>query len=223
MSGYNLCNGSTCVDLTSDPDDCGTCGWECASGQCSDGSCVGDSGACGGDLVGAWSVVSSNLVVSGTVNMKVVGLVCETSTITAAQLQVSGTFTANADGSYTDNTIATGVTVMEMPVECLSLSGTTIQCIRVGRGMGGLGYESVQCVDNEETGGCTCEATVNQTGGLGVVTPVVMSTGNYTTAGTALTIGDHAYPCLVSGESLTVTPPSLNTGTVEGGILFQRQ
>ena len=34
--------GGTCTDVTSDPQDCGTCGHVCASGICTAGACVGE-------------------------------------------------------------------------------------------------------------------------------------------------------------------------------------
>ncbi len=193
-----------------------------AGGATGTGGAGTAGGPCGGDLVGTWNVASSNLVVSGTVNMKAAGLACDIATITTASVAVTGTFTANADNTFTDGTIATGQTIMEMPSECLFLSGTTIRCDRAGRGMGALGYESLNCVDNPATAGCTCTGVINQTGGLGVVTKTDSETGTYTVAGSTLTINELAYPYCVSGSTLYITPATLNTGTVTGDIVFQK-
>jgi len=50
--GFTDCGG-TCSDLSSDPDNCGSCGTSCAGNQCIDGVCIGATcvnlGACATD------------------------------------------------------------------------------------------------------------------------------------------------------------------------------
>jgi hypothetical protein len=49
---YSVC-GSSCVDMTSDPDNCGGCGIECESGMCADSVCVGGLPDAGSDIIDA--------------------------------------------------------------------------------------------------------------------------------------------------------------------------
>src|SRR4051812_49023030 len=62
---------------------------------------------CGGNVVGTWTVASSCLTVSGALDLGLVGAGCPSAPVTGT-LAVTGTFTANADGTYSDNTITTG-------------------------------------------------------------------------------------------------------------------
>src|SRR5215831_1249994 len=72
-----------------------------SSGTCSNVT------ACGGSLVGTWTVASSCLSVSGQVDLTLVGAGCPSAPVTGS-LQVTGTWTANADGTYMDDTTTTG-------------------------------------------------------------------------------------------------------------------
>src|SRR5688572_25350661 len=63
--------------------------------------------ACGGDVVGTWNVASSCLKLSGDMDISTTSLGCPTVPVDGF-LQTSGTFTANADGTYSDNTMTTG-------------------------------------------------------------------------------------------------------------------
>src|SRR3954471_8016580 len=56
---------------------------------------------CGGTAVGTWNVASSCLAVSGTLDLSLVGAQGCLAPITGS-LTVNGTFTANADGTYSD-------------------------------------------------------------------------------------------------------------------------
>src|SRR3954469_617108 len=59
--------------------------------------------ACGGDVAGTWSVTSSFLAVSGERNIEGISLGCVTASVTGS-VQVSGSWIASADGTYTDQT-----------------------------------------------------------------------------------------------------------------------
>ena len=56
---------------------------------------------------------------------------CTNVTISGS-LDVSGTWTANANGTYTDGTTTTGTAQLDLPAGCLMLSGTTIDCDGIG-------------------------------------------------------------------------------------------
>jgi hypothetical protein len=62
---------------------------------------------CGGDLVGTWTVTPSCLSVSGELNLSLFGAGCPSVAATGF-LEVTGTWTANSDGTYSDDTITSG-------------------------------------------------------------------------------------------------------------------
>jgi hypothetical protein len=203
----------------------GTGGTSGTGGSGGGGACT-DVTACGGDVVGIWTVSSSCLTVGGNVDMQAGGLACPTAAVTGS-LQVTGTLTLNSDGTYSDNTHTSGTEVLDVPAECKELSGTTFECDRLGGPLQGLGYSVANCVDAASGGGCTCTATVDQDGGIAVVSTGAPTSGNYTTASNAITISggqvDHAYSYCVSTATLTVTPQGAGwAGTVTGSVVLQK-
>jgi len=183
---------------------------------------------CGGNVVGTWTVASSCLKVGGVVDMKDFGLGCTEAPVTGT-LNVTGTWTANADGTVADNTTTTGTQQIELPHACLSISGTVTTCDRVGGPFQGMGYDTVDCVDNAATGGCSCTATVNQAGSIAQVSQNYTTTGKYTIAGNVLTVadsgGNEAPYQFCSATTLTLTPQTstaIATGTVTGSIVLHK-
>jgi hypothetical protein len=183
--------------------------------------------ACGGDVVGTWTVGASCLAISGEVDLSGLGTDCKSSPVTGT-VRVTGTFTTKADGTYTDETMTTGEETLDLPKTCLTLSGTETTCKRIGGPLKSVGWSAVTCVDNATTMGCTCTATVAQTGGLGLVRPSAPTSGPYTVADSVLSLSDGikdtAYSFCVQGTMLTVSPPSMGkVGTSTGTISLQKQ
>ncbi|HVZ37385.1 MAG TPA: arabinofuranosidase catalytic domain-containing protein, partial [Polyangiaceae bacterium] len=189
-----------------------------ASANDSSGSCS-DVSACGGNLVGTWSVAASCLNVNGDLQVGGFGLGCASVTVTGS-LQVSGTWTANADGTYADNTMTSGTEQITVAAACLNVSGTTTTCDRIGGPLQGIGYASVNCTA-ASSGGCTCEATVQQTGGLGLASSDPQTSGNYSTSGNVVSIDDAQQSYCVAGNQMTWTPQSTSPFT-KGSITFQK-
>jgi hypothetical protein len=177
---------------------------------------------CGGNVVGTWAVAGSCLPVSGMVDVAGFGLGCTTAAVTG-MLEVTGTWTANADGTFMDQTVTSGDSQLALPPECLNVSGTVTTCDRLGGAFQALGYAAVTCAD-AAGGGCTCSATAQQAGGLAVVAFGPPSSGTYTTANDVLTTsagGDQAYAYCVSGNTMVMTPQTPGkTGTLTGTIAF---
>lgn len=210
----------------------GSSGASGASGASGGGqvSCT-DVAPCGGDVVGTWSAASCEMTISGVADMVPTGLGCTEAPATGA-ISVSGTWTATGDGMFTDKTTTTGEAFLELAPECLEISGFATTCDRIV--LDPLGLTSVVCVDNPATEGCTCTATINQSGGLGLVSidsafnSPEGSTGMYTTADNALvtTVAgvDSEYSYCVGGNTLTmnITTPS-KVGTLTGPIVLQKQ
>jgi hypothetical protein len=152
--------------------------------------------------------------VSGQLDIAGYGLGCTSASVTGS-LTVTGTYTANSDGTYTDNTTTSGTEQLTLPAACLNVSGTTTTCDAVGGPLMALGYAAITCT-NATGGGCNCNATVQQTGGLGSVSISASTSGTYTTGSNVITASDGTSESYcVSGNVLTVTPQNSTTsGTI---------
>lgn len=183
---------------------------------------------CGGDVNGAWTVASCELAITGELNMTGFGLGCNSATVTSGKLEVTGTITFNPDGTYADNTVAVGEQLVELPETCLHVSGTVTACDRVGGPVrDSLGYVNFDCVDNATTGGCSCEATIEQEGGLGLISLDPFTEGSFMAMGTSVTLEgqdeDTEYAYCVEGNTMTaslVTPGKI--GTLMGPFVLQK-
>jgi Alpha-L-arabinofuranosidase B, catalytic len=180
--------------------------------------------ACGGNAVGTWAVSSSCLTLSGNnLDISSAGLdpnSCKNVTISGS-LTVSGTWTANSNGTYTDGTTTSGTAQLQLPAGCLQISGTSTTCARVGGPLAGLGFKSVSCTD-ATGGGCSCTATVQQSGGIGFLSLGAQASGNYTTSGSTLTADSTAnYSYCVAGNQLTLAPQTPSPTTM-GTIVLEK-
>jgi hypothetical protein len=152
-------------------------------------------------------------------DMTALGLSCASATVTGS-LQVTGTWTAKSDGTYSDNTTTSGNEHLTLPAACLQISGTTTTCDRMGGFLSSAGYASVSCTSTSN-GGCTCSATVNHTGGMGVVNPDASTSGKYTTSGTVVTLDNEAkYSFCVAGNKLNMIPQG--TSPITGSVVLQK-
>ncbi len=189
-----------------------------ASPTCTDGA------TCGGNPVGAWRVTASCLQVSGQIDLSLVGTGCATAPVTGS-LQVSGTWTANADGTYADDTVTTGQEHITLAPACLEISSTPVDCNGAASVLMSLGYATFSCTKASD-GGCDCNATVNQTGGMGVVSVSAPTNGGYEASSSGLTISgglsDLSASFCVSGSTLTYSPhPMFPTTT--GSVTLQSE
>jgi len=126
-------------------------------------------------------------------------------------LNVSGTFTAKADGTYTDATTTSGTLQVDLVAGCLLISGTTTTCPKIGGPLAGVGFKSAVCTD-VAGGGCTCTATVEQMGSFGRLTPDPQTSGNYTVSGNTLTTdATMNYSYCAAGGTLTLSPQNATT------------
>jgi hypothetical protein len=187
------------------------------------GSACPDAIPCGGNVVATWTVTSSCLKVAGNLDVALVGAGCPSAPVTGF-LEVTGTFTANADGTYSDATITSGSEQFTLGPACLVISSTPVTCDGAANIIKTLGYSALTCTP-VSGGGCTCAGTVHQTGGLGLVSVAPSKSGSHTTAGNMVTLsgdaGDARYAYCASGDKLTVTPQSTSP-TVTGTIVLQK-
>ena len=190
------------------------------SSTTSTGSCSNVT-ACGGNLVGTWTAASSCLNVSGALDLSSLGS-CKSAPITGS-LQVTGSWTARADGTSSDNSVTSGSETLTLGPECLMISSTPVTCAGAADLLKNLGYASLVCTT--AGAGCTCSGTIQQTGGLGLLSPAPSTNSNYSSSGSALTvtgdIGDAQYQYCASGAQITLTPESTNP-PMTGSIVLQK-
>jgi hypothetical protein len=168
--------------------------------------------ACGGDVVGTWNVTSSCLELSGDMDIFITALACATVPVTG-YLQTTGTFTANADETYVDDTVTTGSVNFPLDSSCLEISGVPVECSRAGDIFGAIGWDTNTCALTE--GVCQCSLSTEQQGGLGGILSYTLATGDYELEGTTLTAENATYDYCTAGDTLTLTPKmSSLTGTV---------
>lgn len=174
-------------------------------------SCSSVNG-CGGSVVGAWTVSSSCLKLSGEMDVSILSLSCPTVPVTGS-LTTTGSFVANADGTYVDNTTTTGSVTFPLAASCLSVSSVPVSCEKTTDLFKVLGWSTAACTTTN--GQCNCSLTVDQMGGLGVVSELALTKGTYTTSGSTLTTDDVSHTYCAMGDTLTVTPTSSAlTGTI---------
>ena len=111
-------------------------------------------------------MTSSCLTVTGGLDLSLVGAGCPTAPVTGS-LAVTGTLTANANGTYSDDTVTSGDEQFTLAPSCLVISSTPVTCDGAASIIKTLGYSSLTCTP-APGGGCTCAGTVHQTGGLGL-------------------------------------------------------
>src|SRR5450432_2773628 len=195
-------------------------GGSAGSGQ---GQVCSNAGTCGGSVLGSWRVSSSCLKVSGTLDLTYVDPTCPAPAITGSH-QVTGTWTANADGSFSDNTVLTGDEQFALDASCLIISSTPTSCDGVAGQIKGLGYSEVTCTAAANNG-CNCTSKINQAGGLGALALEPATSGRYLNAGsgtlTLQGVSDTSYSYCSSGSTLTLTPPSMGP-TITGSVVLTK-
>ena len=185
----------------------------------SEGTSCSNGVPCGGDLVGTWTVTSSCLDIGGELGLSLVGTGCLSAQV-AGSLHVTGTWTANADGTYADNTTTTGEVKFTLAPSCLVISSTPVSCDGAASVITSLGFESLACKPAAD-GGCQCSGTVNHSGSLGLLSVAPSTTGNYAISSNVVTItgdaGDAKYSYCATSDMLSVSPQSTSatlTGTL---------
>lgn len=190
------------------------------------GEACSSAPACGGDITGTWTVISSCLDVTGVMDVRPIGLGCDSALITGSRA-VAGTFTANADGTYLDRTTTSGEDQIELAAACLNISGTIVMCERVAPAVAAYGYDSVTCTPASD-GTCVCDAAFARAAGLGTLSFDPLANGSFTTSGSILTLDDEvnvptSYQYCASASELTLLPLPSFTGTLRGAVVLASQ
>jgi len=176
---------------------------------------------CGGDVVGTWNVTSSCLKVSGTLDVRsLFSFSCATGQVSGS-LQLTGSWSAKADGTFVDGTSTTGTEQVTLGADCLVLSGAPVSCDALGGVMSGVYFDTVTCTP-AAAGGCSCNANVKQKGSMGILSADPQKEGNYTLSGNTLKIvQDNSSYSYCSSGKLTVTPQGMNP-TTTGEIVLEK-
>jgi len=176
---------------------------------------------CGGDVVGTWNVTSSCLKVSGTLDVRsLFSFSCATGQVSGS-LQLTGSWSAKADGTFVDGTSTTGTEQVTLGADCLVLSGAPVSCDALGGVMSGVYFDTVTCTP-AAAGGCSCNANVKQKGSMGILSADPQKEGNYTLSGNTLKIvQDNSSYAYCSSGKLTVTPQGMNP-TTTGEIVLEK-
>jgi hypothetical protein len=105
------------------------------------------------------------------------------------------------------------------------VSATVTTCDRLGGPDTALGYETLACVLNDDTMGCTCAGGVNQEGAPGLVSLRPETSGSYTLMDNSLVLEDDVtYSYCVTETTMVLTVETVGpTGTVMGPIVLQKQ
>lgn len=170
-------------------------------------------------------MTSSCLQVRSGLSVAGLGLGCARAPVTGF-LSVTGTFTANADGTYSDRTITSGAEQIEFPKECFSI-GLVVTCDDVTSMLRAqFGYASVTCAMAD--GGCLCDAAVEQTSGMAVVSSDPAASGTYESADGIMTLSVRGlsaaeYAYCVSANELSLRPLTDTAGTLRGTIALTKQ
>jgi hypothetical protein len=152
-------------------------------------------------------VTSSCLALAGEMDGYLLYMGCEKIPVTGS-LKVTGTWTAKANGTYSDNTITTGSMTFTLSPACLTVSSAAVECSNIAGVFTAAGWKTATC-STDASGECGCSVTADQKGGIGVVSPWAADSGPYTTSGGGLNLDEQVdYSYCVSGNTLTLTPKS---------------
>ena len=178
----------------------------CGGGQ--GGSC-GDFSACGGDVVGSWSVQA---LCGKTADST---FTCPNVTYDFGGIVVSGTETFTDANVIMSDVQFSGFTTLHVPASCVTVNGTRLPCDKVGltASMGLATADAIVCTT--EAQGCSCKMMQR---------PVsTKTTATYTVTGTKLVITNPAaaetseLDYCVSGSTLRYKP----SGAVVRGVGFE--
>jgi hypothetical protein len=158
----------------------------------SGGDNCGKVAACGGNIVGTWTVATA--CAQSTAPTSVTTGSC-TETTQVGQISASGTATFNSDMTYTYSLSESASETVTVPMSCLTVAGVTVTCDELQMDLGGAikddaGATTTTCT----TSGTSCSCDVSVAG------QAVTETGTYT----------------ISGDTVTTTS-STSTGTTGGG------
>jgi hypothetical protein len=179
----------------------------------SSGGSGGGGAACGGDIMGNWTITSATIDVA----MSMFDADCPGATGKGTGIKLTGNAIYNADMTYTENATFDGMVTVDIPTSCLQGSATCAD--RAGAIMGDT-FQSATCTSTGSA--CSCTAVFAPT--------EVPDTGTYSTTAAGLlsetsageTTADESDYC-VTGTTLTETPHAGSSSGITGTITLMKQ
>jgi len=132
------------------------CGGDSESDSAGGDASCGKVAPCGGDVVGTWKITKS--CADSAAIIAAVSEICPAATVQSIDVQTTGTFSFNADGTYTEGVTTGGSATVFIPSSCLVQGGITYTCSLVTLAltvMKPAGVDSISCSD--ASGGCDCK------------------------------------------------------------------
>jgi hypothetical protein len=177
------------------------------------GATCGAVAACGGAVVGTWTITDQCVTEDADLSSVCAGITASISGV------FSGNLTFNANLTYTQTGTAGGTVHYHFPTTCLgnqtcSQVQANLMTASASAGMG-LTFQSVNCT--AETAGCGCDAII--------ATAPANETGTYVVSGGTLSTThdgttDDALYC-VNGNTMHQMPPASQPST--GAIILSKQ
>ena len=184
----------------------------------SDGGSCGMVAACGGDVVGEWTIVDTCLSATGGAMF---GDFCPTATVDPSGLRMSGTGTYRADMTYSGNVTLSGSMAFVLPAACLTMGGITLTCAQIDQGVKQAQIDdpdpSIQSVSCSGSSSCRCTTEM--------VPQISTTSGTYTTSGTTLVEdGTSSSEYCVQGNELHILVGSMAMGSfaLTGDVVLTR-
>jgi hypothetical protein len=191
----------------------------CSSSSSGSASCTSPA-ACGGSLVGTWTLVSAcETAIAQSSNNSL----CPNETVQVGAVDINGTVTFGADMTYSIALSQSVTETLNYPGSCLTVSGgITLTCDQIAQGLNTVtgaadaGLSPTTCATSST--GCTCTLSVpasniNESG------TYATSGGTFTTAPSNGSGGGGGNYC-VSGSTLhVVSSPTATDGGAAGPAL----
>jgi hypothetical protein len=183
------------------------------SGSSADpGATCGKVAACGGNIVGTWSVAAS---CASPAAPMIPG--CTTASVKDVSATASGTSTFNSDGTFTLDSTQSGMETLVIPNSCLSGASCSSLSAILSVGLGDAGT-TASCTGSSSECDCT----------LGLPASTSKEMGNYTVSGNTLTTMANgtttsADYCVQGNELHVISTATGNSAGVAGDIVATKQ
>lgn len=188
----------------------------------SDSNSCEDAAACGGDVVGDWTIGSSCLNVDAAQMVGSSG--CPGTTARASDWNVTGSITFADDLTYSSMTIVSGNVIVTLPATCLTQQGVTLSCAQLQDALESTvadsGFSSARCSVSAGNG-CACTLGLHPIPSSVSGTYTTTAAGVLTQSPTGGTSSKSAY--CVQGSTMTLAPEEMSMGNVSGSITLTRQ
>ena len=174
--------------------------------------------ACGGAIVGTWTITSSCVSESGSM----FDSQCPTATVRSSGLTITGSVTYNADGTYSSTSTVGGSIYVTLPPSCLTSNGVTITCNQLNQ-VSQSNPTSGLTLNCTGTSTCACTETLASQTSSETGTYTTTAAGLLTDTPTGGTAGQTDY--CVKGTTMTQSPHAGSTmmgQTVSGTITLTK-